>query len=177
MNNENLKFHVREKMGGVAMNNLTHWKNFRTNPFMSLQAELYKAMRDLNSLFESSNKNLSSFANLTISPAVDIVEDKDNFKVEVEMPGIGEEDIKINIADGLLTIKGEKTTSKKDEGKNYISREINYGSYERTIELPDSVDIDKAKASFKKGMIWVLIPKKAGTAKQSREIKIEKVVG
>jgi HSP20 family protein len=164
---------VKGKMEDIAMN-IARWKNFQNNPFLSLQTELNKAMRDFDNLFESSNKNLNDFSSLTLSPAIDVVEDKDSFKVEVEMPGIGEEDIKINVSNGLLTIKGEKTTSKKDKDKNYISREISYGSYVRTIALPDFVDIDKAKASFKKGMVWVNLPKKADVAKQSREIKIEK---
>ncbi len=106
---------------------------------------------------------------------MDIVDDKENLKIEVEMPGMGEEDIKVSIADGILTIRGEKETSKKDEGKNYVRREIGYGSYERTIPLPDSVDVEKAKASFKKGMLWVTIPKKPESVKRSRELKIEKI--
>lgn len=115
------------------------------------------------------------FENLILNPSMDIVDDKENLKIEVEMPGMGEEDIKVSIADGILTIRGEKETSKKDEGKNYVRREIGYGSYERTIPLPDSVDVEKAKASFKKGMLWVTIPKKPESVKRSRELKIEKI--
>lgn len=164
------------------MANFIHWKKSmpiavesrHKNPFVTLQNELDKAMRDFYSLFATPSV-FDKFEGLTINPSIDLVEDKDSFKVEAEMPGLGEEDIKVSIGDGILTIRGEKTASKQDENKNYISREINYGYYERSIALPDSADIDKAKASFKKGMLWVTIPKTAEAAKKSRELKIEKI--
>jgi len=164
------------------MINLLDWKKsipvsietHRKNPFLTLQSELDKAMRDFYSTFEMPSIS-DKFEGLKISPAIDLVEDKDSIKVEAEMPGLGVEDIKVSINEGILTIKGEKTISQKDENKNYLSREINYGYYERTIALPESADIEKAKSSFKKGMLWVTIPKKAEAIKKSRELKIEKV--
>lgn len=164
------------------MTHLINWKRAtpisiqrRNNPLLSLQNELDKAMSDLGNMFEIPYSPLGNFENLAITPSVDIVDDKENFKVEAEMPGIDENDIKVSIGDGLLTIKGEKTVSSKNEGKNYLMREIGYGSYERSIPLPDSVDTDKAKASFKKGMLWVQIPKKAESVRKSRDLPIEKV--
>ncbi len=145
------------------------------NPFYSVQNELTNVMKNFNDWFDPFNFPIERFEDLVITPAIDIVEDKDHFKVEAEMPGMGEEDIKISIRDGLLTIKGEKATSKQDKDKNYLMREINYGSYERHVSLPDSVDIDKAKANFKKGMLWIDIPKKTEYAGRSRTIEIENV--
>lgn len=144
------------------------------NPFSALQHELDKITKDFNHWFESPRLHMEQFENLAIFPAIDIVDDKDTFKVEVEMPGMGEEDVKVSINDGILTIKGEKSTSSQDKDKNYLMREISYGSYERSIALPDSVDIDQAKASFKKGMLWVSFPKQPETAKKSREIEVMK---
>lgn len=144
------------------------------NPFVSLQTELDKAMQDFYQLLNFPHTSSQSMLNQTITPAIDIVEDDKNFKIEAEMPGMGEEDIKVSVNKSILTLKGEKKTSKKDEGKNYMMREIGYGYYERDITLPDNVDIDQAKATFKKGMVWINIPKKPGSEKQSRELKIEK---
>lgn len=146
----------------------------RNNPFLSLQSELDRAMADFYNLFATPNISQDKFENLTLIPSINLVEDKDSVKVEAEMPGLGEEDIKVSVGDGILTIKGEKTVSSKNENKNYLSREIRYGRYERNIVLPDSVDVEKAKASFKKGMLWVSIPKKAEVVKKSRELKVEK---
>jgi len=147
----------------------------RKNPFLSLQSELDNAMADFYNLFAEPNLSAERFENLMITPAINLVEDKNSFKVEAEMPGLAEEDIKVSLSDGMLTIKGEKTVSSKNENKNYISREIHFGHYERSISLPDSVDIEKAKASFKKGMLWVTIPKKSEIVKKSHELKVEKI--
>lgn len=146
----------------------------RKNPFLSLQSELDQAMADFYNLFAMPGISADKFENLSLTPSINLVDDKDSFKVEAEMPGLGEEDVKVAINDGMLTIKGEKTVSSKNEKKNYLSREIHYGRYERSVALPDSVDVEKAKASFKKGMLWVTIPKKAEVIKKSRELKVEK---
>ncbi|CZN70874.1 T786P28D [Legionella pneumophila] len=58
---------------------------------------------------------------------MDVVEDKDHYSIELEMPGMDEKDIKVSLADNILTISGEKSTSKKNEDKKYLSREISYG--------------------------------------------------
>lgn len=148
------------------LNKLSPFSIKQGNPFAALQSELDKAMNEFY--------GMDIFENVRLLPRADIVEDKDNFKVEVEMPGMGEEDVKVNIKDGVLTITGEKSTSTKDKNKNYTMREITYGNYMRQMVLPDSVDIDKATASFKKGMLWVTLPKKAGGKEHSREIPVER---
>lgn len=168
--------------GGYIMHNLSKKTVpvtvlHRKNPLLALQDELDRAVNSFYNFAGMARSPFENFENLSLNLPIDVVDDKECFKVEAEMPGMGEEDIRVSISDGLLTIKGEKETSKKDEGKNYISREISYGRYERTIALPDSVDVDKAKASFKKGMLWVNIPKKAESIKRSRDLKVEKVSG
>lgn len=145
------------------------------NPFSSIQSAVNRAMDDFYNLIDSPRLSLTGeFENLIINPSINIVDDKENFKIEAEMPGMGEEDIKVLIGDGYITIKGEKKVSKKNKDKNYLVREIGYGSYERTIPLPDFVDIDKAQASFKKGMLWITIPKRTEAAQRSRELEVKK---
>lgn len=145
-----------------------------TNPFATLQHEMNKVMDDFYDLFESGKPKLESFENLRLAPPLDLVEDDHSYKVEVEMPGMGEEDIQISVSGNVLKIEGEKTTSRKNEKKNYVSREISYGRYERSIALPESADIDKASASFKKGMLWVEIPKKANSKNKTHKIEVKK---
>jgi HSP20 family protein len=163
------------------MANLTNWEKkfipsfLRTthrSPFVMLQ-ELDKAIDYLYHHPESWSS--SQFTGITLNPSVDLVDDKDYFKVEAEMPGLDEKDIKVAIEDGILTIRGEKSISRKDEEKNYFVREITYGSYERKIALPENIETDKAKASFKKGMLWITFPKKQGSTHKTAEIKIEKM--
>ncbi len=162
------------------MNNLLKWRKaspiaieHTQNPFLSLQQEVDRAFRDFYDLFPSSKSGLEQFENMDLMPSMDIVEDQNHFTVQVEMPGMDEKDIKVSFSDNALTITGEKSISTKNKGKKYLSREISYGRYERLISLPPSVDIDKAKASFKKGMLWVVLPKKSGSQGGSRDIKVE----
>jgi HSP20 family protein len=143
------------------------------NPFLAIQNELDRAMNDFSGLL-GQQWDFGKFEGLRLSPRVDIVDTKDHFKVECELPGLSEEEVKVYIADGLLTIKGEKSISKQDIEKNYLMREITYGNYERSLALPENVDIEKAVASFRKGMLWIDIPKKLNVTDNVRELKIER---
>ncbi len=161
-------------------NPLTHWRKSlpipiqtRKTPLFAMQAVFDKFLEDFYKDWESPNVSFGDWENLMIHPSVDIIENEKEYKVEVEVPGMGPEDLKILIADHVLTIKGEKTTSRKDKDQNYMMREIAYGAYQRDIPLPESVDTANAKASFKKGMLWVSLPKKENRSEQYRELKVE----
>lgn len=145
------------------------------SPFVSLHNELNRALSNFSNIFEPFNFPRADFENIGLFPSIDIVDDKEHYKIEAELPGMGQEDIKVTINNGVLNIKGEKTTSKQDKDKNYLSREIKYGFYERSIPLPEGVDIEKAKASFKKGMLWVDIPKKTEYIKGSKVVQVQEV--
>lgn len=142
------------------------------NPFVSIQKQVDRALHGFYDLFESRPFNLQDFEKISLAPPMDLIEDANCFKLEIEMAGLDEKDIQLSLTDNLLTIHAEKTVSSKDTQKNYISREINYGCYDRSIVLPQSADGDKASATFKKGMLWINIPKKAGT-RNGRQIKIQ----
>jgi HSP20 family protein len=163
------------------MNNILKKKNatpitveHMMNPFLNLHQEVTRAMNDFYDLFERGDTRFELFQDLDILPAMDLMEEKDCYKVQMEMPGLAEDEIKVGITNNILTINGEKTVSKKNDVKNYISREISYGSYSRSISLPMDADTDKIAASFKKGMLWITIPKKIGAKSGVREITVSK---
>jgi HSP20 family protein len=162
------------------MKDLTGLRNSLTtadwmkDPFSSMQREFDQIVNKFQNVFKQSPTTVTS-EKFIINPSIDIINDKDRFKVEFEMPGVGENDIKVSINDGVLSIKAEKHLSRKNKNVNYVSREICYGSYERNIQLPDSVNVDKAEASFKKGMLWIDIPKKSESKKQNKELTIKKI--
>lgn len=148
--------------------------NRSQNPFLSLQNEVERLFNDFNHFFTPSRFNWPlQFEKMDLSPSMDIVEDKDHFCIQLEMPGMDEKDVSVTISDNILTISGEKSSSKKNEGKKFISREISYGKYERSLSIPSSVDTSKVKATFKKGMLLVDLPKKLASKGSSREIKVE----
>lgn len=89
----------------------------------------------------------------------DIYEKDGYYHIEMDIPGFGKDDIKIEAKDGYLTINAEKNVEENDEDKNYIRRERTYGRYERSFYLGDFNDTD-VEAQFKDGILKIIIPKK-----------------
>lgn len=91
----------------------------------------------------------------------DIYEKEGTYHIEMDIPGFDKKDISIEVKDGYLTIKAEKTEENKEEDKdrNYIRRERSYGKYERSFYLGD-LDQDKIDAEFSNGMLKIIVPKK-----------------
>ncbi|HUI95844.1 MAG TPA: Hsp20/alpha crystallin family protein [Xanthobacteraceae bacterium] len=107
------------------------------------------------------------------APAVDIVEKDDAYEVTAELPGMDEKNIEVKLANGGLTIKGEKQEEKEEKKKDYHLQERHFGSFERYFTLPDGVDPDKIEASFKKGVLTVKLPKKPETIKPEKKIAVK----
>lgn len=106
-------------------------------------------------------------------PAVNIVEGKDNFKIELAAPGLDKNDFKINVDGNVLTVSSEKKEEKKEDDKKYMRREFSYSSFSRSFTLPDSVHEDKINANHKDGVLTIEIPKRdEAKEKPAREIKI-----
>lgn len=89
----------------------------------------------------------------------DIYEKGGDYHIEMDIPGINKEDIKIESKDGYITVSAEKSTEENDEEKNYIRRERTYGRYERSFYLGDFDEAD-VEAEFKDGMLKITVPKK-----------------
>lgn len=107
-------------------------------------------------------------------PAVNIAEDKDNYKIEVAAPGLDKKDFKIDLDRNVLTISSEKQEERMDEEKKYMRREFSYTSFSRSFTLPESVDDAKIKANHKDGILVISIPKKEeAKEKPARQIEIK----
>jgi HSP20 family protein len=107
------------------------------------------------------------------APAVDIVEGDKAYEVTAELPGMDEKNIEVKVANGGLTIKGEKQEHKEEKEKNYYLSERRYGSFERYFRIPEGVDTDKIEASFKKGVLTVNLPKKPEAQKPEKKIEVK----
>jgi len=106
------------------------------------------------------------------APDVDIIEDKDEFVLTADLPGLTKKDININIKENMLTISGERKTEVKDDSKTYCRTERRYGSFKRSFQLTDKVIADKITASFKDGVLRVSVPKAEETKPKEIEIKV-----
>ena len=106
---------------------------------------------------------------------MDIAEREKEYEITAELPGIDERNIDLKFSNGMLTIKGEKTEEKEEKKKDYYLSERRFGSFQRSFQVPDGVDADKIEASFKNGVLTVILPKSAGAQKQEKKIAIKKV--
>jgi HSP20 family protein len=102
-------------------------------------------------------------------PAVDVSEDKKNIMVEVEIPGMDTENVNVNIDGNILTIEGKKVLKEEERKKNYSRTERSVGSFMRSFTLPPSVNVEEISASYNKGILTILIPKKF----EARRIEIK----
>lgn len=156
---------------------LIPWRRRETAVLQPLN-EIEILQDEMNKLFDFSisrafgnNSSKDTLFQSNWGPAVDVYESDDDFLVKADLPGMEKNDIDISVHDGILTIKGEKKLEKEYKDKSYIRAERYYGSFTRSIEIPSEVDAEKVKASYKNGVLELLIPKKEEA--KPKQIKIE----
>ena len=94
-------------------------------------------------------------------PPMDLVEAEDALVLRADLPGMAEEDVAIEIKDNVLTISGERKSEHEEKGESFYRAERAFGSFSRSLTLPDGVDPDAVKASFANGVLEVRVPKPA----------------
>ena len=141
------------------------------DPFGSLFREVQKTFEDF-----SRRSPLAGSSSEMLAPRIDIAESKDAIDLTAELPGVDEKDVDVTLADGVLTIRGEKKAERdeKDKDKNWHVVERSYGSFSRTISLPFDPDSAKVEAKFEKGVLHIHLPKPAEVAKKQQKIEIKK---
>jgi HSP20 family protein len=104
---------------------------------------------------------------------VDVYEEKDEIVAKAELPGIAKDEIDVNVTDHTLTIRGEKKKDEEVRDENYRYAERSYGTFIRTIELPTDVQTEKAKASFKDGILEIRLPKTEEAKRKEITVNVE----
>lgn len=105
---------------------------------------------------------------------IDVYQTEDEVIVKASAPGFKPEDIQISVTDDTLTLRGEisQEREEKDEnGSQYYIRELRFGSFSRSIRLPNPVDVDKAKAEFENGVLTLTLPKAEGAKPKTITVK------
>jgi HSP20 family protein len=110
---------------------------------------------------------------LGVAPAVDIVEKDTAYVITADLPGIEKKNVEVKVANGRLVIRGEKQQEKSEDNKDYRLRERLFGSFERSFQIPDSVNADKIEARFEKGELTVTLPKKPEAQKATKKINVK----
>jgi HSP20 family protein len=138
-----------------------------SNPFSTLQQEIDR-------LFEGFSRGFTGFAGFPsreMMPSMDLSETDKEIEITAELPGLEEKDIQLNVADNVLTIRGEKKNEREETKKDYHLVERSYGSFTRSVQLPDGVNTDNIKAVMSKGVLKVTVPKPAPTQTKKIDIK------
>ncbi|MCK4503828.1 MAG: Hsp20/alpha crystallin family protein, partial [Desulfuromonadales bacterium] len=139
------------------------------DPFREMEGRLDPYSRSLDWPFRG-GRNLN-MTGADWAPRADISETDAEFCITAEVPGIKREDVKIDIDDHVLSIRGENKQEKEEKGKKFHRIERYYGSFNRSFSLPENVNEDKIEAVFKDGMLTLTIPKTEVKKPKAIEIK------
>jgi HSP20 family protein len=127
--------------------------------------------REMDRAVDTRTAEGSSVATSDWVPAVDIKEEKDSFVIVADIPGVDPKDIEVHMENGMLTIKGEKESEKKEEREGYKRVERSFGSFYRRFSLPDTADAEKISAKSNNGVLEVRIAKQEQV--QPRKISVD----
>jgi HSP20 family protein len=139
-----------------------------SNPVRNLSGFQDGLDRTFGSIFRNYNDEVLEG---TWLPAADITETDDQFEIKAELPGLKKEDVKINLVDNVLTIRGEKKTEQDEKNKYCHRMERIFGSFIRSFSLGTKVDNSKIKAEFKDGVLTLALPKAAES--KPRQIEVQ----
>jgi HSP20 family protein len=139
-------------------------KPARLNPFGMLQHDISRVFEDFWSEFSKAHPS-------EFMPSMDLIETPKEIEMTVEVPGLEEKDVQIELAGNTLTVRGEKKAEKEEKDKNYRLLERSYGSFFRSIDLPAGTDASKIKATVSKGVLNVKIEKPVAADVKKIEIK------
>ncbi len=141
------------------------------NPFDLLQREVDRLFDEFTRFPRFGLPAPSAAALPALTPRMDVTETDKEFEITAELPGLEEKDVQVNVADNVLTIRGEKKVEKEEKDKDYHLVERSYGSFERSLELPAGVDPDAIAASIANGVLTVKVPKPAAAQAKKVEVK------
>ncbi len=146
------------------MNIITRW-----DPFRNLSARV----EQVNRLFESGMQSCNDNSALTIwAPAVDIYETENELVLKADLPAINEKDLDIRVENNMLTIHGERKFESEVKEDNYLRIERTYGSFSRSLGLPNTVNTEAIKAEYKNGVLTVEMPKRAESKPKHVKINV-----
>lgn len=163
----------------ASIHDLIPWRETRGTNSDSIFDSLRHMQREMDSVFNnflSTGGSLpasSRQGKLSFAPSLDIAETEKSYHLTMELPGVSEKDVEITITDGVLTVRGEKKSEEKQEDKNWHRVERFYGSFQRSVSLPQEVDEDHIEARFKNGVLELEVPKSTQKREKTRRIEVK----
>lgn len=140
------------------------WGNLTTSDFFEMDDFFDNRLwnRVLSNDFFWTGKNME--------PALNIMENDDNFEIELAAPGFDKKDFEITMDDGCLNITAEKSSEAEEKEDNYTRKEFSYNSFERSLQLPDNVKDEAVKAHYKDGILRFRLNKKEEAKKHKPKV-------
>ena len=155
------------------MKSLVRWQPFQ---------EITSLQRQMNNLFESFfgrtpwMRSEESLGALEFGPPTDVYEDDQRLTFTVEVPGIDEKDVKIEVDNNVLTVRGERTLEKDIKEENFRRKERHSGAFSRSFTLPPSVDPDRIEANYTNGVLRIDVPKRAESKAKQIKVNVPKTL-
>ena len=148
------------------------------DPFTQIRQEIDKvfdsAFKGLGFPSIGLGRELSPMAQTDwLKPTLDIGASDKEYTISVELPGVDENEIQVELVNDTLKIKGEKKQEKEEKERNYYRMERSYGSFQRTLSLPEDADQDDIKAVYKNGVMNIKISRKAASKIEAKQIEIK----
>jgi HSP20 family protein len=150
--------------------NLVRWEPFRD--LMTLRQAMDRVFEES---FVRPSRALALFGDGEHLP-IDMYQTPDEVVVKASLPGVKPEDVDINIADDILTIKGKTNGSEEVKGEDYLYREHHHGSFVRSINIPHTLQTDKAEATAENGVLTITIPRAQEAKPKTIEVKAKKAI-
>lgn len=142
--------------------------------------DVFSVMRDeFDRMFERFERGwpgplMRGVATATMVPDLDVHDDGKQLTIEADLPGLDDKDVSVTFANGVLSIKGERKFEREEKKTGYVMSERSYGSFERSLRLPDEIDDSRLEAHFEKGVLKIVAPRKPDSIKSERRIEINK---
>ncbi len=128
--------------------------------------------REVDSIFDQFFGRGSDDDTSTVwAPRTDLSETDDAFRIRLDVPGMTKDDITINLQNNTLTVSGERSSERKEEGEEYVRVERAFGNFHRTFTLPDAVDSENVEAAYQDGVLTINVPKTEKSTRRQIEIQ------
>ncbi len=173
---------VKKKSTSVApmMAPMTDWMTEWPGQFAQLRQDINRLFDEMGwSSFHApamrpSDEMLRGWRDMfAAAPAVDVIERDGEYEVQAELLGMSVKDVDVALSDGVLTIKGEKSSERKEDKEGYHLQERSYGEFRSAVRLPRSVDSAKVTATLENGVLKVTLPKTAEAKAEERKIEVK----
>ena len=127
--------------------------------------------REVDSIFDQFFGGSDDDTSAVWAPRTDLSETDDAFRIRLDVPGMQKDDITINLQNNTLTVSGERSSGRTEEGEEYVRVERAFGNFHRTFTLPDAVDPKHVEASYDEGVLTINVPKTEESTRRQIEIQ------